>query len=172
MSDTRIINGKKSGGPLVCSRPCSECGPRDPETVKLGLAHHFGDSYLGFASDEPDHPAARAGLGAWYGCKHCDAWHEDPEAEYEDPGTLGETTYAYISANGEAHLIVDNEGLQASIVLNMDQQLRLAAMIMAGLVPVLCARDGITEADVYVRLCEEADRALAEGQRGAREMQA
>lgn len=64
------------GGPERCSKPCSEC--RDGQ-------HHFGDMYIEFAEDEPNHPAAIAGLESWFQCKHCDAWMEyDPDSDDDD----------------------------------------------------------------------------------------
>lgn len=54
----------RRGGPEKCPRPCVECGTR----------HHFSDALMECADTAPDHPAARAGHGAWYECKHCDAW--------------------------------------------------------------------------------------------------
>jgi hypothetical protein len=52
-------------------RKCSECDGN----------HHFSTVVIGIAEDEPQHPAALAGLPAWYRCKHCDAWTEDAEED-------------------------------------------------------------------------------------------
>ncbi len=60
----------KRGGPEQCPRTCNLCEGDD---------HHWG--YTETAESEPDHPAAKAGLEIWDGCKHCDAWREVPDDE-------------------------------------------------------------------------------------------
>jgi hypothetical protein len=47
--------------------------------MKLYVASSWRNR-IGNAEDEPDHPAAKAGLPVWYQCKHCDAWTEDADA--------------------------------------------------------------------------------------------
>ena len=71
----------RSGGPVKCPRgPCSECrGAREDN-------HHFGDPYLGFSANKWDHDAARAGISAWWECKHCSAWIECTGDEDDDWG--------------------------------------------------------------------------------------
>jgi hypothetical protein len=62
----RIVN-RLTGADLFsapCPRPCAEC--RD--------GHHFGEGSYAWAREEPDHPAARAGLPVWMRCYHCPAW--------------------------------------------------------------------------------------------------
>lgn len=44
-------------------RRCSECADSE---------HHF--LFEDYASEYPEHPAAKAGHEAWYECKHCPAY--------------------------------------------------------------------------------------------------
>lgn len=55
----------------ACDLRCADCDGDD---------HHWlTDISHGFADDEPDHPAARAGHAAWDICKHCPAWRAVPD---------------------------------------------------------------------------------------------
>lgn len=61
---------RRSGGPVRCPRPCSECGPD----------HHTGDLYAECRDEDDEetenHPAAKLGIEMWWACKHCDWWAE------------------------------------------------------------------------------------------------
>ena len=59
-------NVVRTGGPDICERPCGECD----------ADHHFSEGGLAMADEEPEHEAAKLGILAWYGCKHCPAWRE------------------------------------------------------------------------------------------------
>ncbi len=53
---------------------CLECEGED---------HHWAQ-YLEEADENPDHPAAQAGLVIWEVCKHCDAWRDPEDGEDAD----------------------------------------------------------------------------------------
>lgn len=57
----------RRGGPERCPHPCTEC---------QGECHHFSDTMSTMAYEESEHDAAKAGVEAWYDCKHCTAWLE------------------------------------------------------------------------------------------------
>lgn len=57
----------------ACDSRCADCDGQD---------HHWlTDIDHGYANDEPEHPAARAGLDAWDICKHCTAWRPITDEE-------------------------------------------------------------------------------------------
>lgn len=69
MSDDDKKPEVRRGGPATCpTGSCSEC---------VGGPHHFNTAMIEMAEDEPEHPAAKLGIPAWFPCKHCDAWIED-----------------------------------------------------------------------------------------------
>lgn len=58
-----------------------------------GEDHHWSH-YLEMDADNPDHPAAQAGVEFWQRCKHCDAWREpgaggDDDTTGDDDGRAG-----------------------------------------------------------------------------------
>lgn len=69
-------NGWDRGGPLLCPRHCLECTED----------HHLCDVLSDTAEGDPDHPAAKRGVGGWLQCKHCDAWWD-----YDFGEGIGET---------------------------------------------------------------------------------
>ncbi len=62
-ADRRAIRRQRVHDAGPCRR-CIDCA--DDE-------HHWGDSYVGTADTQPEHPAALR-ADAWYECKHCPAW--------------------------------------------------------------------------------------------------
>lgn len=78
----------RRGGPERCARPCGECS---------GGGHHFSDAMVDFADENPEHEAAKLGIGLWLVCKHCDAWRED-EDDLEDDDGPGEVTVEPLDA--------------------------------------------------------------------------
>lgn len=75
-------------------RRCEDCD---------GDEHHWlTEIQHGYASEHPEHPAAKAGLVCWDVCKHCDAWRPVPDDDldgdgydYEDEDEDEDEVYCY-----------------------------------------------------------------------------
>lgn len=90
---------------MTCRR-CIECADSE---------HHWSTEMLGFATQEPDHPAAKAGCDVWFECKHCDAWAAVCEDCCEEPRAPGLDVCHGCSEQGRADDAADLSELQVKI---------------------------------------------------------